>query len=187
MRFLGSQKNKGFSLIEALVAVSIFVFAILTPLRIANQSLLSSVFTKDQIIALGLARDGVEFINYWRSVNSATGEFWTNGIFVGDAHTMCGNSVGCKVDTSVTAGNITLNSDNAVLRLDPVTGRYGYDGSWTPTKYTRVIYVTGIDNADDPWVGIAVEAKVSWELTPGFTRSVTIKEFLFNWITEEKK
>ncbi len=174
-------------MVEALVAVAIFAFVIIAPLRIAVQSLIASTSVKDQIIAIGLARDAIEYINYRREENALSGIEWTAGLFNAsfNDNTMCGSNSGCQVDTSVSPGTIVINT-NVPLRLDPATGRYGYNANWPVTKYTRVIKVVGIEDGHSPEREIRVEVKVSWNISPTVTKTVNFTQYLFNWIKEEK-
>lgn len=170
------------------MAVAIFAFVIIAPLRIAVQSLIASTSVKDQIIAIGLARDAIEYVNYKREENALIGLEWTTGLFTAsfNDNTLCGSNSGCQVDTSVSPGTIVINA-NVPLRLDPATGRYGYNANWPITKYTRVIRVVGLQDATkSPKRELRVEVKVSWLIAPGVTKTVNFTQYLFNWIKEEK-
>ena len=189
------KKNKGFGLVEALVAVSIFAFAIVAPLNAATQSLMASISVKDQMIAMGLARDALEYVHYKRTENSLAGKNWTDGSFTGffgpfgSSIVLCRNPWGgCKIDTSVSPGVFSLNWnwDPIPLRMNPNTGLYGYNSNWQESKYTRVVRIIGLDSVLNPQRQLSVEVTVSWEFARGVIRSVTLREYVFNWIIEEK-
>lgn len=59
-------KNKkiisGFTLIEALVAISLLMIAISSPIMLAQKGLSSSILSRDQMIASFLAQDGIEAV-----------------------------------------------------------------------------------------------------------------------------
>jgi type II secretory pathway pseudopilin PulG len=59
-------KNKkiisGFTLIEALVAISLLMIAISSPIMLAQKGLSSSILSRDQMIASFLAQDGIESV-----------------------------------------------------------------------------------------------------------------------------
>lgn len=62
MQFFTSQSNKGYSLVEVMVAISILMLAIIGPMTIAVKGLQSSQFVKNQTIAYMLAQEGIESI-----------------------------------------------------------------------------------------------------------------------------
>jgi prepilin-type N-terminal cleavage/methylation domain-containing protein len=59
-------KQKGFTLVETLVAISILMLAILGPLSIASAGLRNSLYARDQITAFYLAQEGIEYVRYER-------------------------------------------------------------------------------------------------------------------------
>ena len=65
MKNLGIQKeikNKGFTLVEALVAISILMIAIASPMMLTQKSLSSATLSKDQMVATFLAQDTIEAV-----------------------------------------------------------------------------------------------------------------------------
>ncbi len=62
MKFPLPAKNKGFTLLETLVAISILIVAITAPLAIIAQALRSSYYARDQVTAYYLAQEAVEFL-----------------------------------------------------------------------------------------------------------------------------
>lgn len=55
-------KNKGFTLVETLVAIAILMISIAGPLTIANKSLTAAVYARDQVEASFIAQEVVEKI-----------------------------------------------------------------------------------------------------------------------------
>src|SRR3989344_3852661 len=62
-------KNRGFTLIETLIAVLLLSVAITGPLTIASKGLTATLVAKDQFIAFYLAQDAVEYVRYVRDSN----------------------------------------------------------------------------------------------------------------------
>jgi prepilin-type N-terminal cleavage/methylation domain-containing protein len=79
-------KQKAFTLVETLVAISILTIALTGPLAIIAQALRSSYFSRDQITAYYLAQEAVEYIRNQRDFNGLQGvsapaaEDWLHGV-----------------------------------------------------------------------------------------------------------
>lgn len=73
-----NNKNKAFTLIEALVAISILMIAIASPMTLAQKGLSTATQSKDQMIAAFLAQDVVEAVKNIRdqiAVSQTTGDW----------------------------------------------------------------------------------------------------------------
>jgi type II secretory pathway pseudopilin PulG len=66
-------KNKGFTIVETLVAVAILMISIAGPLVVANQSLKAAQYAKNQSIATFLAQETIEYIKNIKNNNSTNG------------------------------------------------------------------------------------------------------------------
>ena len=83
-------RTKGFTLIEALVAISIVGLAIGGPMYAANRALVASQIARDKLTAIYLAQEGIEQVRYVRdsrymalySISGDTSQAW--GLFRGD-------------------------------------------------------------------------------------------------------
>ena len=67
-------KQKAFTLIETLVAISILMIAIAGPLTVAAKGYAAAIDAKNQSIAANLAQEGLEYINYMKDNND-----WPSG------------------------------------------------------------------------------------------------------------
>jgi len=164
------REQKGFSFIEALVAISILITSIAGPMTIAQQGLSAARISVDQITAFYLAQEAVEGIRHIRDTNVLNGDSWLTGL------SLC-------IDTSCTLDITQSNEIEACESLgvcDPIryheqTNLYGYDGRWSDSKFTRDIRITQIVPNE-----IAIEVFVTWNAGV-LSRSVVIQESLFNW------
>ena len=57
---------KGFTLIETMVAITILAFAVSGPLFTANRAIIAAQTARDQLVALYLAQEGVEYVRMLR-------------------------------------------------------------------------------------------------------------------------
>ncbi|MEK7461476.1 MAG: prepilin-type N-terminal cleavage/methylation domain-containing protein, partial [Patescibacteria group bacterium] len=73
-------KNKGFTIIESLVAIAVLILAITGTASAIQTGISSYVFSKDQIIAFYLAQEGFEQIRNIRDENGLLNQNWLAGI-----------------------------------------------------------------------------------------------------------
>jgi len=111
-------KNKGFTLIETLVAVSILMISIAGPLTIAQRSLKASIYAKDQVTASFLAQDMIEQIKRDKGTNGF--DTW-----------------------ATTASTAYCSTGNCTLYIQG-DGTYSNVTSATATKFTRVVDIDEI-------------------------------------------
>lgn len=186
---MNTNENSGFTLIETLVALSIFAFSVLSIVVVTGQGINDVNYSKNKLSATLLADEGVELVRNIRDTY-ALGDAPTYGWNsfkqiaelnycefncmvdpVGDLSTIstaikpCSASAGCPIlskdDTSIYAGYF----------------RYGAKNS---TPFTRNINVAKITGQNDVLI---VTSTVEW--TQGqSTKSVTVSEPLYNWYTK---
>ena len=185
----------GFTLIEAMVAVSILALSIGGPLYAANRALVATQIARDRLTASYLAQEAIESVRenrddlYVGAVfnHTPTSEAWTG--FLGDISS-CISSV-CTVDTSLRPQPYSY--DNCArthaacdqpLYLSDVDGVTQYSqqstsGS-TQTVFTRTIQATPIEDDDNEVIEVGVVATVSW-VSRGATYNVSITDHLTPW------
>ena len=145
----------GFTLVEALVAISILMIAIASPMTLAQKGLSTATLSKDYMIASFLAQDAIEAVKNIRdqiAISSVSGD-WLNGTILNDC--ICKESDNncnfdntsllkfCTIDTtrswaSTGGGSIQLGDiNNAKLKIsytDSIPGprqflKYDYQGN----------------------------------------------------------
>ena len=167
--FYNLKPVRGFTLIETLVAISILMVAVASPLTIAQKGLASAIYAKDQIIASYLAQDAIEYILNKSANNISGGSGWLDGIVGGTA--VC--ETACKVDTS--AGSIS-SCDGAcpALNYNSSTHVYSYSGGGS-SPFTRTIEV-----AENPSNEALITVTMSWT-DKGATRTLKFYARIYNW------
>jgi prepilin-type N-terminal cleavage/methylation domain-containing protein len=177
-----NNKQKGFTLVETLVAISILVMSITGAFTAAQNGISSAIYSKDQIIAFNLAAEGAEQIRNLRDENGIKGQNWLTGI-ANSSGDPCYFGKVCTVDavnTDVNGKPIMAACSGAlgtcpVLKQDPTNGFYGYASGWTDTTFKREISLTSINSHE-----ISILVRVSW--SKGLVnRQFDIKENLFDW------
>ncbi len=160
--------KKGFTLIETMVAITVLLLAIVSPLTLTKQGVASTRYAKNQITAFFLAQDAIEFIRNVRDSNFLSGANWLSGL------EDCVNSY-CSVD--VTTSDISSCSVDCDSMRMSTSGLYGYDSSWGLTSFKRRIRIVPRDttNIDE----VYVEVEILWD---NDTRNFKVRESLFKLI-----
>ena len=131
-----AMNNKGFTLIETIVAIAILTTGILGGLALAVYALGASDVALKQIIATHLAREGIEAVRSRRDRNWNECNNWQTCADIGPGQYCCrGWSLNIPSSVAGTNSYVTFtgtgwsinssnNWDNYRLYLDPNTGRY---------------------------------------------------------------
>jgi type II secretory pathway pseudopilin PulG len=167
------KKNRGFTLLEALVAISILMVAVVAPITIAQKGLSSAVYTKNQMIASYLAQDAIEFIINKKdtvainNIHNGTTNGWLDDLV--DCVDETGD-IFCAIDTVEDGGmGLVMPDDEGTFLKKDSNGFYRYD-SGTPTNFKRSVNI--IENGDKALVTV----KVSWG-----DEKVEVKTLIYNY------
>ena len=148
--------NKGFTLVETLVAIAVLMIAIAGPLTVANKAYTSALDARNQSIAASLAQEGLEYVN-----NMKDNHAWYGGS--GDSW--------LPYDTQQQVRPDIFNRCNYCLDLE-------MNGSAPnlPANFSRKYYLASVVNSNQ----VAVTVEVSWKtgLTEGVVR---LNEILTNY------
>lgn len=181
-------KNKkmstsGFTLIEALVAISILMISVAGPLVAASTGLQNSMYARDQIVAFYIAQEGIEMIRAVRDGNALNNTPWLTGIAasctaVGGA---CGidirnrNFIDCTGALKPSC-NIYYDSKGLIAGGSGVRGIYSHvSGGTQQTVYNRTITISPIVANQES----TIDVTVTW-ISRGATKTITVQSRLFN-------
>ncbi len=202
-----SLKSSGFTLVEAMVAISILALAVGAPLYAANRALVSAQNSRNQLTALYLAQEGVEHLRLIRdndflvvralnglTVSTDAWNYFLNG--GGPAGTQSINqcrsadgSIYCRLDpwaNTLQACTMGASGTCTALLLDTSNGSSGgqySQSSGTAQPYTRTVQVVDIPGTSDtptPYPDKEVISTVSWSFH-GAPYSVVVTDHLTPW------
>lgn len=171
-KYMRKSAQRGFTLIETFVAITILVTAVAGPLTLAQKGLQSAILARDQLVASFLAQEGLEFIRERRDNNSLASPRppdWLEGL------SACIDPATCTISSS--ADSITAcNGACPPLRLDTTYGFYNYTGSNAVTPFTRTVRIVRHANGREA----KVYSTVTWR-TSIFDRQIVLEDVLFKW------
>ncbi len=194
--------SSGFTLIEALVAISILMVAIASPLTLAQKGLSTSELSRDQMIASFLAQDGLEAVKNIRDQNALNNSSvtisWLNGLnncFCSGIQCNLDNSNAqyCNIDT--TQSNLLSDPSyvkkygtpnvNPLMVENDANGFLKYDlnnlSGGTQSRFSRYINISTTTTATTPaGQEAAVHVRVSWQSQAG-KQNVDITDFIYNY------
>ncbi len=186
-------RERGFTLVETLVAVTILLVVITGPMTIASNGMKNSYYAGDQTTAVYLAQEAIEAVQKLRDDNAlaAYNVYKTGGVYSGftidwwtNLNPNCKDSDGCDVDFS--SGSLVFNRDCTTISLCLLkvdTGGtyssrvYGYTAGWSDSTFTRRIQVGALSGGAVP-----VTVTVSWNASVfnNTTRSVVLQTYIYD-------
>ena len=173
------KKQKAFTLVEVLVAISVLIIGMLSGFVLVTRALYNVAVIKDRLTASFLAQEGIELTrqirdsNFLRILNGESIN-WNNGLSDGSYYIKSnvegdGPILLVPVDDSLEVPNFFYD-DNDDLKI------YNYtDGELT--NFNREIKITNISDNDE----IRVESIMKWK-TKSIDFNLTVEDHLYNWI-----
>ena len=169
--------SRGFTLVEALVAISILMVAVTSPMMIAQKSLSTAILTKDQMTASFLAQDAIEAIKNIRDEIAINGLSTTDWI-TGDSDSSDLSKCICTDDNSCNFDNAdgTANSNVIYCNIDTTDSSW-FDGNSAIYGKTEPSSVNPLRIDSDSETGVFIK----YDLDPShkaskFSRKINIKK-----------
>jgi prepilin-type N-terminal cleavage/methylation domain-containing protein len=158
---LEKSNNRGFTLIEALVALVVLTMALGPALVLSSNISSTASIIQNNLIAANLSQEGVEVIRALRDAN------WHNGL---PFDTGLADGI-YRIEWN-SSGLISLGS-NPPLKED--SGLYNYS-SGTDTKFKRTITLTKINSEE-----LRIISSVTWTERGNRARDIKAESHLFDW------
>ncbi|MBI4101527.1 MAG: hypothetical protein HY443_01005 [Candidatus Nealsonbacteria bacterium] len=170
--------NKGFTLLESLVAIFFLTTGIAGAFILVNQTAVSSQLIESRLEAVYLAQEGIEFVRNARDANflkiyNGTASDWLEGLR--DCQAGCERDYDDSAFTPFSSQYLKVNG-----------GFYGYD-SGENTVFKRKIIISEFTELDDPPDGIDDRIKVSVEVSwseRGSPHKIILQDYIYKWWQE---
>ncbi|MFZ2072107.1 MAG: prepilin-type N-terminal cleavage/methylation domain-containing protein [Minisyncoccia bacterium] len=169
------QKNKGFTLVETLVAISIFTMSVLALMVILGQGVSDTGYAKKKMTATYLAQEGIEYIRNIRDTSALSSTLLSAGWSDFKNNLISSCSVSCYFDSEISNSVISCGN-NSCQHLFYNYGKYNYDSIGDDSGFVRSVRVDSVSEDE-----IKINSTVFWTQGSG-TYSVSFSESLFNWI-----
>ncbi len=155
-----NKNNRGFTLLETIVAVGLIMVGFVAVLVLITTSLFYISNIQDRLAAANLIAEGIEVVRNIRDNNWLQNRTWNSGLANGDYQTAY--------------NSMSLSSYNGSPLLLDSNGLYNYT-SGAATPYVRKISIANLSNYE-----IRIIATVTWQRR-GITYSSSAEDHLFNW------
>lgn len=169
--------KRGFTLVEALIAISILIIGILSGFILVTRALYNVSVIQDRLTASFLAQEGIELVrnirdtNYIKILNNQTVNWRDNlqdGCYIIESNVMNQENIKLKEINCGNAPNLKYNDSFNI---------YTYSDLGNPTPFYREIKIETINNNE-----IRVISFIKWT-TKNIKFDLTIEDHLFNWFS----
>lgn len=188
-------KNRGYSLVEVLVAITILIIAVIAPMTVASRGIQVGVFAREQATAIFLAQEAIEMVTAVRNEYALLALKDSNSDLLWD---WVGNEAskplrwcfvvghGCNVYWGQGGGAgdiVTENCDNSpdscrmFYNDSALRGRYVITSPGDPTPFRRLMR---LEEVDDGVVNVRVRVEWGSNLFGGGTQSVELSSVVRN-------
>ncbi len=174
--------KQGFTLLEVVVAVSIFLLATLAIARLMASTENISGIARGQFIALNIAREGLELVRDYRDNNWFTQDpdvVWTTGICPDDDNA----AYSFTIDSNMVRNNTGVgdaDKDNLYIQTNQEWTHHKITDA-VKTAYSRVITIDCSKQKLANDESIIVTSKVTWQ-DHQKERTIELREKLTNWL-----
>ena len=161
-----NKRSAGFTLVEALVALTLLTVGLIPAFQQATAAINLSNSIRNSLIAAHIAQEGIEVVRGMRDAN------WFNRRPFDDSLTVCAS--GCTVQFDSDAPQPTSFAESP-LRLDPLSGLYQYN-TGNPTPFSRIVIIT-----QEAPHKLYVVSEVAWQ-ERSTAKKFSVEYYLFDWM-----
>ncbi|MFA4975272.1 MAG: prepilin-type N-terminal cleavage/methylation domain-containing protein [Candidatus Paceibacterota bacterium] len=177
MKKICKKISSGFTLIETLVAISIFTVSIILLMSVLGNGISDINNVKKKILAGYLAQEGIEYIRNMRDTyvlysTLGSGKDWDKFKIEFNPCNL-GNECGFSTTNPIVISKCTSNPSVCKIYLD--NGNYNTTSSGEDSGFTRKIWTDVVGDGE-----LKIYSEVEWIQRSG-TQRIVFSENLFNW------
>ena len=185
---LFGSKRHGFTVVEALVAITITLLAVTSVFSVVHTSLRSASRAQNNVTAFYLAQDAFENIKNMRDTDTmSSGQDWRGRLCSGSSS--CSfqfeifDSDGELKEQETDTGCNNLAQDCArVYQYNSKPGVYDAQvnkstSDWSASRFKRLVTIEEVNGGKE----IKVKVKIQWRSADGESRNVVFTENILNW------
>jgi hypothetical protein len=167
--------EKGFSLLETIIAIFILSVGIIGIASLINRTAALGTVVKNQLIASHLAQEGIELMHNLRNTNWVQGSTWENGLTIVNCQPTPLVATACPIMA-------TLDFNSAIIT--PTSIPADWIMSWNGANYihdptdgffSRHIEISYEEDTDNV-IFMEVKSIVEWD-----GKTMEVEERLYNW------
>lgn len=176
------KSNKGFTLLEVVVALGVIIIGLVGVLVLINFTISSSTVSASKLVAVNLAQEGIELVRNIRDTNWVEDDDWDDKI------KGTGNEIAGRMDYNdgfdeldeyynpppADAKDCGVSNEECRLYLD-ANGFYSHDSTGQATPFYRLIFLDGVGT---PYLKITSQVKWSEH---NRNHELEIVNYLYNW------
>lgn len=169
--------NRGFTLVETIVALGILLIAVAGPISLIGDAVHKMYYARDEVIAVNLAQESIEMVRQVRDTNMLNGSAWLTSLGLGSASTFIVDAYMFAINGAPSAFIIPCAGCDQNVYIDPTTALYRQGTVFTRTQFSRFVTISSVGL---PVTEAKVTSTVTWK-TGGTNGTVSVSEYIRSW------
>ena len=178
-----NKKERGFSLVEALISITVLMISVAAPLKLAGDGVNSASIAEQQIVAFYLTQDAMEYVKNMKTNNRLSLNDITTGLDNCNVNILPNR--GCRIDTVAgSTASCLVDCTNGLLRFHEGTGVYDYDNTGSVDSIFKrqvKIFPKRTDPVTSAVLEMQVEVSTKWTSFNGQEQEYKLKANLLDW------
>lgn len=181
--------NKGFTLVETFVAITILLIAVVGPLSLVAKSLSNSIFAQNQIASFYLGQEGLELVINKVAENEANNLSWLDGL------EDCQLEEGCYIFWDTEEGTIEASRCTGeggcpfLIQSEEGLFQYEDDGFSGETIFKRIVKISDTNdltiNGEEVPIDALVTVTMQWT-NRDREQEFSVSTLIYNYFNQDE-